>query len=171
MANSSPTWSVVSVGEFLRADTVELKINFRRAHLIAAGVGAFDVFAGQAVGQFLLHQERLQHGGAVRILPFHGQHRVTRLDNALFDQSVAVRMDHAEFEESGLLDVLAGFVLRRLRKTRQLNHDVVEANRLDDRLGHAEIIHPMPQHFGRLRNQAQPLVGPHGGLDCRWYPH
>ena len=73
-------------------------------------------------------------------------------------------MDHAEFEESGFLDVLSGFVLRRLRKTRQLNHNVVEADRLNDRLGHAEIIHPMPQHFGRLRNQAQALVRPHGCL-------
>ena len=48
-------------------------------------------------------------------------------------------MDEAEFEVSGFLDVFFGLVLRGLRKTRQLNHDVVQADRLNDRFGHAEI--------------------------------
>ena len=146
------------VAELLRAGAVELQFDHRLiAHGIAARVGAFDKFPRQAISQFLLNHKGLQRDRAVGRLAFHLQHFVARLDDALLEQLIALRMDHSEFKVGRLLDVGLGLILRCLREARQLDQNVVGAGRLDDRLGHAQIVHPTPQHLRRLRHQPRPL--------------
>ena len=52
-----------------------------------------------------------------------------------------------------------GAFLVGFRQAGQLDQNAVAARRLDDRLGHAELVHALAQHLHRLRQRAADIRG------------
>src|SRR5437879_4150430 len=68
---------------------------------------------------------------------------ITRLTHTFEHKLIALRMDHPELQEGRLLDAVLSLFLVRLGKPGQLDQNAVAARRLNDRLGHAKLIHPL----------------------------
>ncbi len=147
------------IAEFFRAVIGKFEVNLRLAQIAAIDACPLDDVAVKSVLRLLFDDELLQPRRAVGLLVnVLEQFIAIRNRLAVLDDFVAVVIDHAEFQKRRLLNLRFGTVFVGLRKTGQLDENTIATGRLNHRLGHAETVNALAQHFDGLRQRAAGVV-------------